>query len=172
MNHTIHRFFILMAPLLTAITLVAAPSRAQAEIRVTGILGVQGISGNNLRSTTFVARAEGTLSLAPWFRGGAYVQSLAGGDGGRAGFGAGALFAIRPSFPLLPFDPYGYASLGFQRAPTGAVYSSGFSTELGFGITIRLSRLFDMEIRGGYVGLFSGEPLNGYSAGLGLAIKL
>lgn len=159
-----------IAPLMVLVGALLAPREASAQFRASAYGGVERIAGNGQSSVSFMARAEGTVGFIPWLQAGAYVETLSGFDGGKTGWGAGALATLRPGLPGTSIDPMGYASAGYQRAPAGSIFSSGFLFELGAGLSWHAMPVLDVELRGGYVGLFGDDKMHGFSAGLGLSL--
>jgi hypothetical protein len=146
------------------------PREACAIVRAGGFLGVEHIRGVN-NATMFQYRLEGALSVLPWVQVGGYLQGLSPFEGGKTGWGGGAMIALRPSLPITSLDPMGYASLGYQRAPDGTALTNAFTVELGGGIVYHASRLIDLELRAGYVGLLN-SSLHGFTGGVGLSLNL
>lgn len=146
------------------------PRDAHAQVRASAHLGLERISGGGRSSAMFVGRVEGTVSLIPWLHLGLYAQGLNGGGEGKTGWGGGLLAALRPGIPGTTIDPMGYASVGYQRAPTGAVFNSGPVFEVGGGLSWHILPLIDLEARAGYVGLVGDSTMHGFSAVLGLSL--
>lgn len=168
-KHAMARCLGLLAPLMV---FFAAPREANAQLRASAYLGAERISGGGQSSTTFMARAEGTVSFLPWFAAGAYAESLSPFDEGKTGWGVGAVATLRPMLPGTPIDPMGYASIGYQRAPAGSVFNGGALFELGAGLSWHVATVLDLELRGGYVGLFGDDKMHGFSGALGLSLHL
>ncbi len=171
MHHTLrHAPKLLAAAALAVLATLHSPREAEAQVRVSAHLGLERIAGGGRTSTMFVGRAEGTVSLIPWLHLGLYAQGLNGGGEGKTGWGGGLLAALRPGIPGTTIDPMGYASVGYQRAPTGAVFNSGPVFEVGGGLSWHILPLVDLEARAGYVGLVGDSTMHGFSAVLGLAL--
>ncbi len=159
-----------LAPLAIVVGVALAPREARAQFRLGAYGGVERISGGGSASTMFMARAEGAVGLLPWFQVGAYGETLSGGDQGKTGWGAGAIATLRPSLPGFSIDPMGYASAGYQRAPAGAPFNAGFLFEVGGGLSWHVIPVLDLELRGGYVGLFGDDGMNGFNVFAGLSL--
>ena len=163
----------LIVPLAVALFAAAIPRDAHAIVRGTGVVGVEHIRGTNGNGTMFQYRLEGAFSVAPWVQLGAYAQGLSpiGGEG-KTGWGGGAMLALRPALPLTgDWDPMGFATIGYQRAPAGTALYNAFTVELGGGLVYHASSLIDLEARGGYVGLLN-SSLHGITVSLGLSLNI
>ncbi len=150
---------------------LAAPRDAHAQVRATAHVGVEHLRADGAGDTLVQLRAEASYAPVSWFDLGLYMQRLEGlGQGARDGFGAGALAVMRP-LPSASFGPLAYASLGYQRAPQGAVFHDGAFFELGGGFAWRPLPVLDLELRGGFVGLAGGErDLSGFTAGVAVSV--
>lgn len=161
----------LAVPLFALLAAALAPREALAQFRLSGLAGVEHIGGNGVSSTMVQYRAEATVAFIPWFHGGAYVQGLSAFSGNAGtGYGIGGLATFRPSLPGTSIDPMGYASIGYQRAPAGAVFASNATVELGGGLAWHVLPIVDLELRGGYVGLLGSDGMNGFSVAAGLSL--
>lgn len=155
---------------LAALGLLAAPAAADAQVRASVFGGALHLPRDGAPSTRFVARAEATFSLIPWLHLGAYGQALPGSANEGTGYGLGGLLAFRPLLPLTPIDPMAYASIGYQRAPSGAALSEGAMFELGGGLVWHAASILDVELRGGYVGFVPREAEHGFTVAAGLSL--
>ena len=160
-----------VVPLAAALGALAAPRDAHAIIRGTGLLGVEHIRGSGGNGTMFQYRLEGAVSLAPWFQVGGYFQGLTPFEQGKTGWGGGLMAALRPELPITPFDPMGYATIGYQRAPEGSSLTNAFTVELGGGLVYHAKSWLDFELRAGYVGLLN-SGLHGFTGNVGLSLNL
>lgn len=171
MKHSTYaRWFGVTAPALALLGVMAAPREAGAQVRASAYLGAERIAGGGQSSATFVARAEATMSFIPWFQAGIYGQTLSPFEDASTGWGLGAIATLRPGLPGTTIDPMGYASIGYQRAPTGVVFNSGPLFELGGGLSWHLIPVLDLELRAGYVGLFGDDKMHGFSGAIGLSL--
>jgi hypothetical protein len=162
----------LLVPIAAALGAMAVPRDAHAILRAGGLIGIEHIRGSNGNGTMFQYRLEGAFSVAPWVQLGAYAQGLSPIGDGRTGWGGGAMLALRPALPLTgSWDPMGFATIGYQRAPAGSGLHNAFTVELGGGIVYHANSLIDLELRGGYVGLL-GASLNGFTGSLGLSLNI
>lgn len=169
-TNTLTRSLGLIAPLMLALAVAAAPRDAHAQFRASGYLGYQRITGGGNASGTFVARAEATVGFIPWLQAGLYGESLSPFSEGKTGWGLGAVATLRPMLPGTSIDPMGYASIGYQRAPVGSVFAGGPLFEVGAGLSWHVIPVLDIELRGGYVGLFDDNGLHGFSASAGVSL--
>lgn len=159
-----------VVPLAAALGALAVPRDAHAIVRVGGLLGVEHVRGAN-NATMFQYRAEGAVSIFPWVQIGGYFQGLSPFEGGKTGWGGGAMLALRPALPVTPIDPMGYATIGYQRAPDGTSLTNSFTAELGGGLVYHANSLIDLELRAGYVGLLN-SSLHGFTGNVGLSLNL
>lgn len=163
---------LLAAFALAALATVSAPREAHAQFRANAAIGVEQLRRDGSDVTMLQLRAEASLRTAAWLDVGAYVQHLERLDraGSGAGWGLGAMVTLRPA-PQSVWGPVAFGSLGYQRAPEGAIYHDGFFAELGGGIAYRPAPIVDLELRGGFVGLLGGQrDLTGFTAGVALSL--
>lgn len=161
----------LLAPMLALATL-AAPAVAQAQFRVGAQAGVEHLARDGAHSTMLQARAEFGVRVTRSLDLGGYAQYLVNTDmqGPGNGWGCGALVTLRPMEDS-PWAPLAYGSVGYQRAPEGAVFQSGVFFELGGGVAWRPLPVLDIELRGGFAGLAGGEQaLTGFNAALAVSL--
>ena len=146
---------------------LAIPATAGAQVRATGLVGVDYLN----RSTTALSlRAEGTVSLVPWFHLGAYATALSPLDPSTSGYSVGGLVAFRPGIPGTSIDPMGFVSVGYQRTP-GDVWDSGAVLQVGGGLVFHLLPVLDLEARAAYVQMIdSSQDASGFTAALGLSL--
>lgn len=167
-NATLRRLLPIAA--LGAALAVMLPSRdADAQFRLNAMGGVEG--GRN-RSLAGTLRVEGTIALIPWVHVGLFGATLHGPDGTRTGYGVGGVAAFRPMLPGTRVDPFGYASVGYQRSPAEGQADGGGVAQLGGGLTIRMIPILDLELRGGYVQTFASDNASGpgWTAMVGLSL--
>lgn len=169
-NKTRSQRLAFLAPVIVALAVAAAPRDAHAQFRASAYAGYQRIAGGGNASGTFLARAEATVGFIPWLQAGLYGESLSPFSEGKTGWGLGAVATLRPMLPGTSIDPMGYASIGYQRAPVGSVFAGGPLFEVGAGLSWHVIPLLDVELRGGYVGLFDNQSLHGFSAAVGLSL--
>lgn len=156
--------------LLSAAVMVAAlalPATAGAQVRATGLAGVDYM---NRGPTALSLRAEGTVSLIPWFHIGAYGTALSTLDQSTTGYSVGGLLALRPGIPGTSIDPMGFVSLGYQRTP-GDTYDSGAVLQLGGGLVFHTLPILDFELRAAYVQMLdSNDDATGFTGAVGLSL--
>lgn len=155
------------AAAVVAMAVAAVPSTAEAQVRATGLVGVDWY---NRSPTALSLRVEGTASLIPWFHIGAYGAALSALDDSTTGYSVGGLLALRPGIPGTRVDPMAYASLGYQRTP-GDVWDSGAVLHLGGGLVVHTLPFLDLELRAAYVQMVgSNEDSSGFTAAAGLSL--
>lgn len=146
---------------------LAVPATAGAQVRATGLVGVDTLSR---APTALSLRAEGTVSLIPWFHVGAYGAALNSLDQSTSGYSVGGLLAFRPGIPGTGVDPMGFASLGYQRTP-GDVWDSGAVLQLGGGLVFRALPFLDVELRAAYVQMLASDTdPTGFTGAIGLSL--
>lgn len=161
----------LLAPLI-ALGLLAAPSVAHAQFRAGAQVGIEHLARDGSSSTMVQTRAEFGVRVARSLDLGGYAQYLLNTDmqGPRNGWGVGAVVTLRPMEDSM-WAPLAYGSVGYQRAPDGAVFRDGVFFELGGGLSWRPLPVLDIEARGGFVGLAGGErELTGFNAALAVSL--
>lgn len=154
-----------------ALAVLATPTEAHAQFRATVHLGVEHLAAQGNGTTVLQMRGEALVSAKPWLDVGLYGQRLEAFDArSEGGWGVGALVTLRPT-TLTSFAPIAFGSLGYQRAPSGAVFNDGMFFEVGGGVAWRAAPVLDLELRGGFVGLVGGDrDLTGFTAGLGISL--
>ena len=146
---------------------VAVPATAGAQVRGTALVGVEWM---NHAPTALSLRAEGTVSLIPWFHVGAYGTALSSLNDSATGYSVGGLVAFRPGIPGTSVDPMGFVSVGYQRSP-GDVWDSGAVMQLGGGLVLHTLPFLDLELRAAYVQMLaSNEDSTGVTAAVGLSL--
>jgi hypothetical protein len=146
---------------------LAVPSTAAAQVRGSGFVGVDSM---NHAPTSLSLRAEGTVSLIPWFHIGAYGAALNSFNQSTSGYSVGGLIAFRPSIPGTSVDPMGFASLGYQRTP-GDAWDSGAVLQLGGGLVFHTAAFLDIELRAAYVQMLaSNDDATGITGAVGLSL--
>jgi len=155
------------AAAVVALATAAVPSTAEAQVRATGLVGVDWY---NRAPTALSLRVEGTFSLIPWIHLGAYGAALSALDDSTTGYSVGGLVALRPGIPGTSVDPMGFASIGYQRTP-GDVWDSGAVLQLGGGLVIHTLPFLDLELRAAYVQMVaSNDDSSGFTAAAGISI--
>ena len=158
---------VLLSVAATMLMALAAPATAEAQVRATALVGVDYM---NRGPTAMSLRAEGTVSLIPWFHIGAYGTALSTLDQDTTGYSVGGLLALRPGIPGTSIDPMAFASLGYQRTP-GAFYDSGAVLQVGGGLVFHMLPILDLELRAAYVQMLaSNDDANGVTAAIGLSL--
>ncbi len=154
-----------------ALASLAAPSEAHAQFRATVHLGVEHLASQGNGTTMLQMRGEAMVSTKPWLDVGLYGQRLEAFDArSEGGWGVGGLVTLRP-MTMTSFAPLAFGSLGYQRAPSGAVFNDGMFFEVGGGVAWRAASVLDLELRGGFVGLVGGNrDLTGFTVGLGISL--
>ncbi|MFO0603210.1 MAG: hypothetical protein U0324_08550 [Polyangiales bacterium] len=156
--------------LAAALGALAVPRDAHAIFRAGAHVGVEHVRGSNGNGTMLQYRFEGAFSLVPWVQLGAYAQGLTPFEG-QTGWGGGALITLRPLLPRTRWDPMGFATVGYQRAPAGSSLHNAFTVELGGGLVRHVNSILDLEFRAGYVGLLN-SSLHGFTGNVGLSLNL
>lgn len=155
------------AAAVVALATAAVPSTAEAQVRVAGLVGVDWY---NRAPAALSLRAEGTVSLIPWFHIGAYGSALSSLDSSTTGYSVGGVLALRPGIPGTSVDPMGFASLGYQRTP-GDLWDSGAVLQLGGGLVIHTLPFLDVELRAAYVQMVaSNDDSSGFTAAAGISL--
>lgn len=157
----------LLGAVAVAMAVAAMPSTAEAQVRATGLVGVDWY---NRAPTAMSLRVEGTFSLIPWFHLGAYGAALSGLDDTTTGYSVGGLLALRPGIPGTRVDPMAFASFGYQRTP-GDVWDSGAVMQLGGGLVVHTLPFLDLELRAAYVQMVaSNDDSSGFTAAAGISL--
>jgi hypothetical protein len=146
---------------------LAVPATAGAQVRATGLVGVDWM---NHAPSALSLRAEGTVSLIPWFHIGVYGTALSSLNQTSTGYSVGGVLALRPGIPGTSVDPMAFASVGYQRTP-GDVWDSGAVLQLGGGLVFHTLPFLDLELRAAYVQMLaSNEDSTGLTAAIGLSL--
>jgi len=146
---------------------LAVPATAGAQVRATGLVGVDWM---NHAPSALSLRAEGTVSLIPWFHIGAYGTALSSLNQSSTGYSVGGVLALRPGIPGTSVDPMAFASVGYQRTP-GDVWDSGAVLQLGGGLVFHTLPFLDLELRAAYVQMLaSNEDSTGLTAAFGISL--
>ena len=146
---------------------LAVPATAGAQVRATGLVGVDWM---NHAPSALSLRAEGTVSLIPWFHIGVYGTALSSLNQTSTGYSVGGVLALRPGIPGTSVDPMAFASVGYQRTP-GDVWDSGAVMQLGGGLVFHTLPFLDLELRAAYVQMLaSNEDSTGLTAAIGLSL--
>lgn len=146
---------------------LALPATAGAQVRATGLVGVDWM---NHAPSALSLRAEGTVSLIPWFHIGVYGTALSSLNQTSTGYSVGGVLALRPGIPGTSVDPMAFASVGYQRTP-GDVWDSGAVMQLGGGLVFHTLPFLDLELRAAYVQMLaSNEDSTGLTAAIGLSL--
>lgn len=146
---------------------LTVPATAGAQVRATGLVGVDWM---NRAPTALSLRAEGTMSLIPWFHVGVYGTALSSLNQSTTGYSVGGLVAFRPGIPGTSVDPMGFASLGYQRTP-GDVWDSGAVLQLGGGLVFHTLPFLDIELRAAYVQMLASNDDNtGFTGAVGISL--
>jgi hypothetical protein len=150
-----------------ALMALAVPTTAAAQVRGSAFVGVDYM---NRAPTSLSLRAEGTVSLVPWFHIGAYGAALNSLDQSTSGYSVGGLLAFRPGIPGTSVDPMGFASVGYQRTP-GDAWDSGAVLQLGGGLVFHTLPFLDLELRAAYVQMLaSNDDATGFTGAIGLSL--
>lgn len=146
---------------------LAVPATAGAQVRATGLVGVDWM---NHAPSALSLRAEGTVSLIPWFHIGAYGTALSSLNQSSTGYSVGGVLALRPGIPGTSVDPMAFASVGYQRTP-GDVWDSGAVLQLGGGLVFHTLPFLDLELRAAYVQMLaSNQDSTGLTAAFGISL--
>lgn len=159
--------FLLGAAAVAVAMAVAVPSTANAQVRATGLVGVDWM---NRTPTALSLRAEGTVSVIPWFHIGVYGAALSALNDSTTGYSVGGLLALRPGIPGTRIDPMAFGSIGYQRTP-GDVWDSGAVMQLGGGLVLHTLPFLDLELRAAYVQMLaSNDDASGFTAAAGISL--
>lgn len=146
---------------------LAIPATAGAQVRATGLVGVDWM---NHAPSALSLRAEGTVSLIPWFHIGVYGTALSSLNQTSTGYSVGGVLALRPGIPGTSVDPMAFASVGYQRTP-GDVWDSGAVMQFGGGLVFHALPFLDLELRAAYVQMLaSNQDSTGLTAAIGLSL--